>query len=125
MNKLEEQLEHLNYQGELSRAKRRRGQVAGNPDRGYSVCQCSSEIFINYSNRPFHTRAAFVSTWLIGFNAAEINKGFYYKYDFFQLISHSIMDHCCPSWIIRKTKINNINLIFWDFRVKIIIFIDR
>lgn len=100
LNKLEEQLEHLNLQAELNIAKRRRGQVAGNPNRGYSVCQCSSENFINYSDRPFHTRAAFVSTWLIGFNAAEINKDFYYKYDFFQLISHAIMDNCCPSWII-------------------------
>ena len=100
LNKLEEQLEHLNFQAELNKAKRRRGQVAGNPDRGYSVCQCSSENFINYSDRPFHTRAAFVSTWLIGFNAAEINKDFYYKYNFFQLISHAIMDNCCPSWII-------------------------
>ena len=100
LNKLEAQLEHLNLQAELNKAKRRRGHVSGNPDTGYGVCQCSSENFINYSDHPFHTRAAFVSTWLIGFNAAEINKDFYYKYDFFKLISHAIMDNCCPSWII-------------------------
>ena len=73
LNKLEEQLEHLNFQAELSRAKRRRGQVSGGPNIGYGVCQCSSENFINYSDRPFHTRAAFVSTWLIGFNASMIS----------------------------------------------------
>ena len=112
MNKLEEQLEHLNFQAELNKAKRRRGQVAGNTDRGYSVCQCSSENFINYSDRPFHTRAAFVSTWLIGFNAAEINKDFYYKYDFFELTSHSLMDHCCPSWIISP---RNSKKIIYDY----------
>jgi hypothetical protein len=100
VNKLEKQLEHLNLQAELNIAKKRRGQVCGNSGSGYSVCQCSSENFINYSDHPFHTRAAFVSTWLIGFNAAEINKDFYYKYNFLRLISHAIMDNCCPSWII-------------------------
>ena len=110
MNKLEEQLEYLNFQAGLNRAKKR--QVNGNVSDGYRVCQCSSEMFISYSSRPVHTRAAFVSTWLIGFNAAEINKDFYYKYDFFELISHSIMDHCCPSWIISP---RNSKKIIYDY----------
>ena len=110
MNKLEEQLEYLNFQAGLNRAKRR--QVNGNVSDGYRVCQCSSEMFITYSSRPVHTRAAFVSTWLIGFNAAEINKDFYYKYDFFELTSHSLMDHCCPSWIISP---RNSKKIIYDY----------
>ena len=100
MNKLEEQLDHLNYQVEVHRAKRRHVVIGGNADSGYQVCMCSSEKFINYSYHQFCTRAAFVSTWLIGFNAAEINKNFFYKYNFLTLSSHGIADNTCPSWII-------------------------
>ena len=50
MNKLEEQLDHLNYQAELHRAKRIGGALGGNADRGYSVCICSSERFINQAD---------------------------------------------------------------------------
>ena len=125
MNKLEEQLDHLNYQAELHRAKRIGGALGGNADRGYSVCICSSERFINYSSHQCATRAAFVSTWLIGFNAAEINKDFYYKFDFFKLISHAIMDNCCPSWIIsprisKKTFYDY--TLMWDFFEEALLF---
>ena len=100
MNKLEEQLEHLNYQVELHIAKRKGGAVGGNKDIGHSVCCCSSERFINYSYQQKHTRAAFVSTWLIGFNAAVTNRLFYDRYNFLRLSSHAICDDACPSWIV-------------------------
>ena len=100
MNKLEEQLDFLNHQTEKYMVRPGHGAVGGNPERGYSVCCCSSEHFINYSSNQWLTRAAFVSTWLIGFNAAEINKQFFEKYNFLTLSSHAIIDNCCPSWII-------------------------
>lgn len=118
MNKLEEQLDHLNYQAEIHKAKRRGLALGGNPDRGYQVCICSSEKFINYSSHQFSTRAAFVSTWLIGFNAAEINENFFYKYNFLTLSSHGVADNACPSWIIspnfsKKTFYNY--PLMWDY----------
>ena len=118
MNKLEEQLDHLNYQTELHRAKRIGGALGGNADRGYSVCICSSERFINYSSHQYATRAAFVSTWLIGFNAAEINRHFFNKYNFLILSSHGIPGNSCPSWIIssnfsKKTFFNY--PLMWDY----------
>ena len=118
MNKLEEQLDYLNFQAEVHIAKRRGGAVSGNKDNGYSVCCCSSENFINYSSHQFSTRAAFVSTWLVGFNAAEINENFFYKYNFLTLSSHAVMDNCCPSWIIspnfsKKTFYNY--PLMWDY----------
>ena len=118
MNKLEEQLDHLNYQSELGRAKQRRVRASGNTENGYGICQCQSEDFINYSTRQFSTRAAFVSTWLIGFNASEINQQFFDKYNFFTLWSHALADHCCPSWIIspRFSKKTFYNYpLMWDY----------
>ena len=118
LNKLEEQLDHLNYQAELGRAKRRRVRASGNTERGYGICQCMSEDFINYSSHQWSTRAAFISTWLIGFNASEINQQFFDKYNFFTLWSHSLSDHCCPSWIIspRYSKKTFYNYpLMWDY----------
>ena len=112
LNKLEEQLDHLNYQVEVHRAKRRAVVIGGNADSGYQVCMCSSEKFINYSYHQFCTRAAFVSTWLIGFNAAEINKNFFYKYNFLTLSSHGIADNTCPSWIISP---NSLKKTFYNY----------
>tara|TARA_B110000003_G_scaffold213079_1_gene212095 strand:- start:365 stop:907 length:543 start_codon:yes stop_codon:yes gene_type:complete len=118
MNKLEEQLDYLNYQAELHRAKGKRGVVSGNIGIGYSVCMCSSENFINYSSHQWSTRAAFVSTWLIGFNAAEINPQFFDKYNFLTLSTHSIADNCCPCWIVspRLSKKTFYNYpLMWDY----------
>ena len=117
MNKLEEQLDFLNHQAEKYIARPRRGAIGGSADRGYSVCSCTSEHFINYSSNQWLTRATFVSTWLIGFNAAEINKQFFEKYNFLTLSSHAIIDNCCPSWIIsppfsKKTFYNYV--LMWD-----------
>ena len=86
MNKLEEQLDFLNHQAEKYIARPRRGAIGGNAERGYSVCSCTSENFINYSSNQLLTRATFVSTWLIGFNAAEINKQFFEKWKRFSLL---------------------------------------
>ena len=118
LNKLAEQLDHLNYQAELGRAKRKRVRASGNTERGYGICQCMSEDFINYSSHQWSTRAAFVSTWLIGFNASEINQQFFDKYNFFTLWSHSLSDHCCPSWIIspRHSKKTFYNYsLMWEY----------
>ena len=82
MNKLEEQLDYLNHEVEQHMVKPRRGAIGGSVERGYMVCSCSSENFINYSSNQWLTRASFVSTWLIGFNAAENNKQFFEKYNF-------------------------------------------
>ncbi len=117
MNKLEEQLDFLNYRAEKYMVSPRRGAVCGNAERGYTVCMCSSEHFINHSSNECLTRAAFVSTWLIGFNAAKINKQFFRKYNFLTLDSHGIADNCCPSWIIspafsKKTFFNYV--LMWD-----------
>ena len=117
MNKLEEQLDFLNHQAEKYIARPRRGAMGGSTERGYSVCSCTSENFINYSSNQWLTRATFVSTWLIGFNAAEINKQFFEKYNFLTLSSHAIIDNCCPSWIIsppfsKKTFYNYV--LMWD-----------
>ena len=47
MNKLEEQLDFLNHQAEKYIARPRRGAIGGSAERGYSVCSCTSEHFIN------------------------------------------------------------------------------
>ena len=69
MNQLQEQLDYLNYLCEVHRAKPRRNFVmSGTPERGFGLCSCSTERFINFSSRTNReTRAALLSTWMVGY----------------------------------------------------------
>ena len=46
MNKLEEQLDHLNYQSELGKAKQRRVRASGNTENGYVFANVSQKILL-------------------------------------------------------------------------------
>ena len=118
LNKLDEQLDYLHYQVELHRVKRKGGAVSGNEERGYRVCQCTTERFINYSSNQSATRAAFISTWLIGFNASEYNSDLLYKYNFLVVSGHGMPYDECPSWLVSppysKKTFYNYDLI-WEY----------
>ena len=96
MNKLEEQLDYLHYQIELRTAK--------SPGFIYkfgavnAFCLTRTERFINYSDNPYVTRAVFISTWLIGYDAFFHNKEFYKKYPFV-LVLDRLHDLQNPSWL--------------------------
>tara|TARA_B110000259_G_C13922135_1_gene365256 strand:+ start:107 stop:652 length:546 start_codon:yes stop_codon:yes gene_type:complete len=118
MNKLEEQLDYLHYQVELHITKRKGGAISGSKERGYRVCQCTTERFINYSSNQQATRAAFISTWLIGFNASNHNSDLMNKYNFVAVSGHGMPDDECSSWLVspphgKKTFFNN-DLI-WEY----------
>ena len=104
MNQLEEQLDYLNYLCEVHLAKPRHHLVmSGTSERGFGMCSCSTERFINFSSRTNReTRAALLSTWMVGY-AVNTLYGISYlkdKYSFITIIGHGNYEYQCPSWII-------------------------
>ena len=104
MNQLEEQLDYLNYLCEGVRVKPRVNIVmSGTSERGFGLCTCSTEKFINFSSYTHHeTRAALLSTWMVGY-AAYMNDALVHMrhhYSFITLNSHGCDDYQCPSWIV-------------------------
>ena len=104
MNQLEEQLDYLNYLCEGLVARPRFNIVmGGTPERGFGICACSSERFINFSSRTnCETRAALLSTWMVGYAVNTLYGISYLKdrYSFVSINSHGGGDYQCPSWII-------------------------
>jgi hypothetical protein len=104
MNQLQEQLDYLNYLCEVHRAKPRHHFVlSGTPETGFGLCTCSTERFINFSSRTNReTRAALLSTWMVGY-AVHTNYAIGHMkqdYSFVTVNSHGGYDYQCPSWII-------------------------
>ena len=104
MNQLQEQLDYLNYLCEVHRAKPRRNFVlSGTTETGFGLCTCSTETFINFSSRTNReTRAALLSTWMVGYAVNTLYGISYLKdrYSFVTVCSHGGYDYQCPSWII-------------------------
>ena len=104
MNQLEEQLDYLNYLCEVHRAKPRHHLVmSGTPESGFGLCSCSTERFINFSSRTNRvTRAALLSTWMVGYAVNTLYGISYLKdrYSFITVIGHGNYEYQCPSWII-------------------------
>ena len=117
MNSLEEQLDYLNYQAEIRKAKQGFNiSVMQNPDRKFSFCMCQTEDFINYSDNQRATRAAYISTWLIGFNLTSyFNQHLYHKYKFVSVMTHGDASNCSASWLAspRSEK----NKTFYDYEL--------
>ena len=97
----EEQLQYLNQEAEAAiQRKKHRPLAMGR----VSVCQCSTDIFIDYSKEPRQTRAAFISTWLIGFNAGKYNQQFFRDYKFIKINSHGTSDICPANWLVYSAR---------------------
>ena len=104
MNQLEEQLDYLNFlcEGVLARP-RLNIVIGGTPEKGYGICSCSTERFINISSHTqIETRAALLSTWMVGYAASKVRGGYSLeeKYKFVEIVMHGGgFDLMCPSYI--------------------------
>ena len=92
MNQLEEQLDYLNFlcEGVLARP-RLNIVIGGTPEKGYGICSCSTERFINISSHTqIETRAALLSTWMVGYAASLLRGGYSLteKYKFVEIVMH-------------------------------------
>ena len=86
MNQLEEQLDYLNFlcEGVLARP-RLNIVIGGTPEKGYGICSCSTERFINISSHTqIETRAALLSTWMVGYAASQVRGDYGLIGDYFE-----------------------------------------
>ena len=92
MNQLEEQLDYLNLLCEGLVARPRFNIViGGTPEKGFSICSCSTEQFIKFSSyTQTETRAALLSTWMVGYAASQVRSGYSLteKYKFVEIVTH-------------------------------------
>ena len=101
MINFEEQLQYLNQEAEAAiQRKKHRPPAMGR----FSACQCSTDTFIDYSIKPKQTRAAFISTWLIGYNAEKYNKQFFNEHEFIKIKSHGISGSCPANWLVYSIR---------------------
>ena len=98
-------IDYLHYEihARLTKKNHKRLVMDGSREKGYMICQCSTEDFINYSIDPWETRAAFLASWMIGHNAEYCSKysSFKYpykdmlkKYKFVGVTNHGISGSC-------------------------------
>ena len=101
MSSFQEQLKYLNQEAEAAlKRKHKRPPAMGKS----GACQCSTDIFIDYSKEPRRTRAAFISTWLIGFNAEKYNPHFFKDHEFIMISSHGISGYTSASWLVYSPR---------------------
>jgi hypothetical protein len=104
MSSFQEQLKYLNQEAE---AALKRTHNRPRPMGRSGACQCATDMFIDYSKEPRQTRAAFISTWLIGFNAEKYNRYFFKDHEFIMINNHGVSGSCSASWLVyspRRTK---------------------
>lgn len=101
MSNFQEQLEYLNQETE---AALKRTHKRPRPMGRSGACQCATDIFIDYSKEPRKTRAAFISTWLIGFNAEKYNQHFFTDHEFIMINSHGISGYTSASWLVYSPR---------------------
>jgi len=101
MSSFQEQLKYLNQEAEAA-LKRKHKRPAAMGKSG--ACQCATDIFIDYSKEPRKTRAAFISTWLIGFNAEKYNRHFFKDHEFIRISSHGVPGSCNASWLVYSVR---------------------
>ena len=103
MSSFQEQLKYLNQEAEAAvKRKHKRPPAMGKS----GACQCSTDTFIDYSKEPRQTRAAFISTWLIGFNAEKYNRHFFKDHEFIMISSHGISGYTSASWLVYSPRRN-------------------
>ena len=101
MSSFQEQLKYLNQEAEAAlKRKHKRPPAMGKS----GACQCSTDTFIDYSKDPRRTRAAFISTWLIGFNAEKYNQHFFKDHEFIMISSHGISGYTSASWLVYSPR---------------------
>lgn len=101
MSSFHEQLKYLNQEAEAAlKRKHKRPPAMGRS----GACQCSTDTFIDYSKEPKRTRAAFISTWLIGFNAEKYNQQFFKDHEFIMINSHGISSYTSASWLVYSPR---------------------
>ncbi|MDC1149951.1 hypothetical protein OAT47_00505 [Gammaproteobacteria bacterium] len=101
MSSFQEQLKYLNQEAEAAlKRKHKRPPAMGKS----GACQCSTDTFIDYSKEPRRTRAAFISTWLIGFNAEKYNQHFFKDHEFIMISSHGIPGYTSASWLVYSPR---------------------
>ena len=101
MINFEEQLQYLNQEAEAAiQRKKHRPPAMGR----FGACQCATDTFIDYSKEPRRTRAAFISTWLIGFNAEKYNRHFFTDHEFIMINSHGISGYSSASWLVYSPR---------------------
>ena len=101
MSSFQEQLKYLNQEAE---AALKRTHKRPRPMGKSGACQCATDIFIDYSKEPRKTRAAFISTWLIGFNAEKYNQHFFKDHEFIMISSHGISGYTSASWLVYSPR---------------------
>ena len=101
MSSFQEQLKYLNQEAEAAlKRKHKRPPAMGKS----GACQCSTDTFIDYSKDPRRTRAAFISTWLIGFNAEKYNQHFFKDHEFIMISSHGISGYTSAGWLVYSPR---------------------
>jgi hypothetical protein len=101
MSSFQEQLKYLNQEAEAAlKRKYKRPRPMGRS----GACQCATDTFIDYSKEPRRTRAAFISTWLIGFNAEKYNQHFFTDHEFIMINSHGISGYSSASWLVYSPR---------------------
>jgi hypothetical protein len=101
MSSFQEQLKYLNQEAEAAlKRKHKRPRPMGKS----GACQCATDIFIDYSKEPRKTRAAFISTWLIGFNAEKYNRHFFKDHEFIRISGHGVPGSCNASWLVYSVR---------------------
>jgi len=101
MSSFQEQLKYLNQEAEAA-LKRKHNRP--HPMGKSGACQCATDIFIDYSKEPRLTRAAFISTWLIGFNAEKHNPHFFNDHKFIMINNHGISGYTSASWLVYSPR---------------------
>ena len=101
MSSFQEQLKYLNQEAEAAlKRKHKRPPAMGKS----GACQCATDIFIDYSKEPRKTRAAFISTWLIGFNAEKHNPHFFNDHEFIMINNHGVSGYTSASWLVYSPR---------------------
>ena len=101
MSSFQEQLKYLNQEAEAA-LKRKHNRP--HPMGKSGACQCATDIFIDYSKEPRLTRAAFISTWLIGFNAEKHNPHFFNDHKFIMINNHGVSGYTSASWLVYSPR---------------------